>query len=111
VRRHPSLKLKTQTLSASRETCLRLPRPGIRLGAPLKLFSLGLVFIFLAILKRLEAAPLLAIKQLQDSQISFSGEETTLAAPEEIGTFKFSTEVDSGVQGIIVMKFDLIARS
>jgi hypothetical protein len=69
----------------------------------------GFHFVSL-LLKTLKAVPLLTTKQLQDSQIPFSGEETTLAALEEIGTFKVSTEVNSGVQRIVVMKFDLIAR-
>jgi hypothetical protein len=47
------------------------------------------------------------MKQLQDSPISSSGEETELAAVGEIGTFQFRTERNSGVQRIVVMKLDL----
>jgi hypothetical protein len=82
VRRHPSLKLKAQTLSASREILLRLRRPKIFRSVALKLFSLSSVLILFAVYrKRLEAAPLLTTEQVEDSQIPFSGEETKLAAP------------------------------
>jgi hypothetical protein len=110
VRRHPSLKLKAQTLSASREILLRLRRPKILRSVALKLFSLSSVLILFAVYrKRLEAAPLLTTEQVEDSQIPFSGEETKLAAPGEIGTFYFSTERNSRVQRIIIIKSDLEA--
>jgi hypothetical protein len=74
-------------LSASRGSRLRLRRPKILPNAPLKLFSLCLVLILLAICQKLEAASLLTTKQLQDSPIPFSGEETKVAALGEIDTF------------------------
>jgi hypothetical protein len=75
-------------LSANKRSRLRLGRPNTLPSAPLKLFSLRLVFILLAACrKKLEAAPLLATKQLQDYQIPFSGEETKLAALAGIDTF------------------------